>query len=333
MTGRIAINGFGRIGRGVLRALIERESELEIVAVNDLTDASTLAHLLSRDSVYGRAPFDVEVVGDELVIGKRRIRILAERDPARLPWKELEVDAVLESTGRFTDAEAASSHLTAGARRVLVSAPSKGADLTIVVGVNDDRYDPAQHRIVSNASCTTNALAPLAQVLDELAGIEYGFMTTVHAYTQDQRLVDAPHEDLRRSRAAGLNIVPTSTGAAKAIGLVLPQLDGKLTGDSIRVPVPVGSIVEINATVTREVTRDELLEAYRVASEGRLAGVMEYSDEPLVSTDIVGNPHSSVFDSQLARVDGKHIKVSAWYDNEWGFSNRAGRLLETLAAE
>ena len=333
MTGRVAINGFGRIGRGVLRALLERGSELEIVAVNDLTDARTLAHLLARDSVYGKAPFDVAVEGDELVIGERRIRILAEKDPAALPWKELEVDAVLESTGRFTDAEAAAAHLGAGAGRVLVSAPSKGADLTIVVGVNDDQYDPAQHRIVSNASCTTNALAPLAQVLDELAGIEYGFMTTVHAYTQDQRLVDAPHDDLRRARAAGLNIVPTSTGAATAIGLVLPQLDGKLTGDSIRVPVPVGSIVEINATVTREVTRGEVLQAYRAASEGRLAGVMEYSEDPLVSTDIVGNPHSSVFDSKLTRVDGPHIKVAAWYDNEWGFSNRAGRLLERLAAE
>ena len=331
MTGRVAINGFGRIGRGVLRALLEQESDLEVVAVNDLTDAKTLAQLLQRDSIYGRLPWEVTVEGEELVIGDRRIRILAEQDPAKLPWAELGVDAVLESTGRFTDADAARAHLDAGAGRVLVSAPAKDADLTVVVGVNDDLYDPEQHRIISNASCTTNALAPLAKVLDELAGIEYGFMTTVHAYTQDQRLVDAPHKDPRRARSAALNIVPTSTGAAKAIGLVLPQLDGKLQGDSIRVPVPVGSIVELNATVEREVTRGEVLNAYRAASEGPLDGVMEYSEEPLVSTDIIGNPHSSIFDSQLTRVDGKHIKVVAWYDNEWGFSNRAARLLARLS--
>ncbi|WP_427871066.1 type I glyceraldehyde-3-phosphate dehydrogenase [Leucobacter luti] len=331
MTGRVAINGFGRIGRGVLRALLEQESDLEVVAVNDLTDAKTLAQLLQRDSIYGRLPWEVTVEGEELVIGDRRIRILAEQDPAKLPWAELGVDAVLESTGRFTEADAARAHLDAGAGRVLVSAPAKDADLTVVVGVNDDLYDPEQHRIISNASCTTNALAPLAKVLDELAGIEYGFMTTVHAYTQDQRLVDAPHKDPRRARSAALNIVPTSTGAAKAIGLVLPQLDGKLQGDSIRVPVPVGSIVELNATVEREVTRGEVLNAYRAASEGPLDGVMEYSEEPLVSTDIIGNPHSSIFDSQLTRVDGKHIKVVAWYDNEWGFSNRAARLLARLS--
>ena len=331
MTGRVAINGFGRIGRGVLRALLEQESDLEVVAVNDLTDAKTLAQLLQRDSIYGRLPWEVTVEGDELVIGDRRIRILAEQDPAKLPWAELGVDAVLESTGRFTDADAARAHLDAGAGRVLVSAPAKDADLTVVVGVNDDLYDPEQHRLIANASGTTNALAPLAKVLDELAGIEYGFMTTVHAYTQDQRLVDAPHKDPRRARSAALNIVPTSTGAAKAIGLVLPQLDGKLQGDSIRVPVPVGSIVELNATVEREVTRGEVLNAYRAASEGPLEGVMEYSEEPLVSTDIIGNPHSSIFDSQLTRVDGKHIKVVAWYDNEWGFSNRAARLLARLS--
>jgi len=332
MSGRIAINGFGRIGRGVLRALLEQDGDLEVVAINDLTDAPTLAHLLARDSIYGKLDARVSVEGDELVIDERRIKILAERDPAKLPWGELGVDAVLESTGFFTKAEDARKHIEAGAKRVLVSAPAKGADLTVVVGVNDSLYDPEQHVIVSNASCTTNALAPLAKVLDDLAGIEYGSMLTVHAYTADQRLQDAPHSDLRRARAAGLNIVPTSTGAATAIGLVLPQLDGKLSGGSVRVPVPVGSIVELNATVSREVTRDEVLAAYRAAAEGPLAGVLEYSEDPLVSTDIVGDPHSSVFDSELTHVDGKHVKVTAWYDNEWGFSNRAVHMLEVLAA-
>lgn len=333
MTARVAINGFGRIGRGVLRAILESGSELEVVAINDLTDAATLAHLLKRDSLYGTLPYSVTIDGDDLLVGERRIKIFAEREPKNLPWGELGVDAVLESTGFFTEAAAAQQHIDAGAKRVLVSAPSKGADLTIVVGVNDSLYDPEQHRIVSNASCTTNALAPLAQVLDSLAGIEYGSMSTVHAYTQDQRLQDAPHADLRRARAAALNIVPTSTGAAKAIGLVLPQLDGKLSGSSLRVPVPVGSIVELHATVSREVTREQVLEAYRAAAaEGPLQGVLEYSEEPLVSTDIVGNAHSSIFDSELTHVDGKHVKVVAWYDNEWGFSSRATAALELLAA-
>ena len=333
MTGRVAINGFGRIGRGVLRAALEQGSELEVVAINDLGDAATLAHLLARDSVYGALPSPVSVEGDELIVGERRIRILAERDPAQLPWGELGIDVVLESTGLFTDAESAGAHLRAGAGRVLVSAPASGADLTIVVGVNDERYDPAAHRIVSNASCTTNALAPLAQVLDRLAGIEYGAMTTVHAYTQDQRLQDAPHSDLRRARAAALNIIPTSTGAARAIGLVLPQLDGRLSGSAIRVPVPVGSIVELHATLAREVELDEVLGAYRAAAEsGPLAGVLEYSEEPLVSSDIVGNPHPSIFDSALTRVHGRNVTVVAWYDNEMGFSNRAVAALELLAA-
>lgn len=331
MTSRVAINGFGRIGRGVLRAILGSDSDLEVVAINDLTDPKTLAHLLSRDSLYGGLSEKVSVDGDVLVVGDRRIRILAERSPANLPWKDLNIDVVLESTGFFTAAADAKQHLDAGAKRVLVSAPSKGADLTIVVGVNDALYDPETHHIVSNASCTTNALAPLAQVLDDLAGIEYGSMSTVHAYTQDQRLQDAPHDDLRRARAAALNIVPTSTGAAKAIGLVLPQLDGKLSGSSLRVPIPVGSIVELHATVSRDVTLEEVLAAYRTAAEGRLAGVMEYSEEPLVSSDIVGNPHSSIFDSELTHVDGKHVKVVAWYDNEWGFSNRAVQALEMLA--
>ena len=301
------------------------------IAVNDLTDPKALAQLLRFDSSLGRLGRPVEVEGDELVVDGRRIKVLAERDPANLPWKELGVDVVLESTGRFTSAEAATAHLDAGARKVLVSAPSDGADVTLAYGVNTDAYDAASHTIVSNASCTTNALAPLAKVLDDLAGIEHGFMTTVHAYTQEQNLQDGPHRDPRRARAAGVNIVPTTTGAAKAIGLVLPGLDGKLSGDSIRVPVPVGSIVELNTTVAREVTRDEVLAAYQAAAAGPLAGVLEYSEDPLVSSDITGNPASSIFDAALTRVDGKHVKVVAWYDNEWGFSNRVIDTLELLA--
>jgi glyceraldehyde 3-phosphate dehydrogenase len=328
---RIAINGFGRIGRNTLRALLERAGELEVVAVNDLTAPDTLAHLLKYDSSLGRLGRSVEVDGAELVVDGRRIKVLAERDPADLPWAELGVDVVLESTGRFTAADAARAHLHAGAKRVLVSAPSAGADVTLAYGVNTDAYKPGEHVIVSNASCTTNALAPLASVLDDLAGIEHGFMTTVHAYTQEQNLQDAPHRDLRRARAAGVNIVPTTTGAAKAIGLVLPNLSGKLSGDSIRVPVPVGSIVELNTTVAREVTRDEVLAAYRAAADGRLKGVLEYADEPLVSSDITGRSASAIFDSLLTRVDGRHVKVVAWYDNEWGFSHRIIDTLELLA--
>lgn len=328
---RIAVNGFGRIGRNVLRALLERDSDLEVVAVNDLTDPKALAQLLRFDSSAGRLGRPVEVDGDTLVVDGRRIKVLAERDPANLPWAELEVDLVLESTGRFTAASAAKAHLDAGARKVLVSAPADGADVTLAYGVNTDAYDPAAHTIISNASCTTNALAPLAKVLDDLAGIEHGFMTTVHAYTQEQNLQDGPHRDPRRARAAGVNIVPTTTGAAKAIGHVLPNLDGKLSGDSIRVPVPVGSIVELNTTVAREVTVEQVLEAYRAAAAGPLAGVLEYSEDPLVSSDITGNPASSIFDAELTRVDGKHVKVVAWYDNEWGFSNRVIDTLELLA--
>jgi glyceraldehyde 3-phosphate dehydrogenase len=328
---RIAVNGFGRIGRNTLRALLERASDLEVVAVNDLTAPDTLAHLLKYDSSLGRLGRSVEVDGSELVVDGRRIKVLAERDPADLPWAELGVDVVLESTGRCTAADAARAQLHAGAKRVLVSAPSAGADVTLAYGVNTDAYKPGEHVIVSNASCTTNALAPLASVLDDLAGIEHGFMTTVHAYTQEQNLQDAPHRDLRRARAAGVNIVPTTTGAAKAIGLVLPNLSGKLSGDSIRVPVPVGSIVELNTTVAREVTRDEVLAAYRAAADGRLKGVLEYADEPLVSSDITGRPASAIFDSLLTRVDGRHVKVVAWYDNEWGFSHRIIDTLELLA--
>ena len=330
MTPRIAINGFGRIGRGLLRAILDRGSDLDLVAVNDLGDGDALAQLFNFDSVYGRAPERMRFEDGFLVVGERRIKILAERDPAALPWQQLGVDIVVESTGRFTAAEDAKKHLDAGAGRVLVSAPSKGADVTLAYGVNTDAYDPAQHRIISNASCTTNALAPIAQVLNDLAGIEQGFMMTAHAYTGDQNLVDGPHADPRRARAAALNIVPSSTGAAKAIGLVLPELDGKLQGDALRVPVPVGSIVELTAIVSREVSRDEVLAAFREAAEGRLKGVLAYSDDPLVSSDIVADPHSSIFDSELTKVDGRLVKVSAWYDNEWGFSNRVAQTLEFI---
>ncbi|MEV4432778.1 type I glyceraldehyde-3-phosphate dehydrogenase [Streptomyces sp. NPDC049555] len=328
---RIAINGFGRIGRNVLRVLLERDSALDVVAINDLTEPAALARLLKFDSTAGRLGRPVEVDGDTLVVDGRRIKVLAEREPAQLPWADLGAGIVLESTGRFTAAKAASAHLGAGAKKVLVSAPSDGADVTLAYGINTDMYDPAAHMIVSNASCTTNALAPLAKVLDDLAGIEHGFMTTVHAYTQEQNLQDGPHRDARRARAAAVNIAPTTTGAAKAIGHVLPGLDGKLSGDSIRVPVPVGSIVELNTHVAREVTRSEVLAAYRAAAQGPLAGILEYSEDALVSSDITGNPASSIFDSALTRVDGRYIKVVAWYDNEWGFSHRVVDTLELLA--
>ena len=326
---RIAINGFGRIGRSTLRALIERGSELEVVAINDLGAVDDLARLLKFDTTLGRFNHDVETTEDSLVIDGKAIKVFAEKDPAKLPWGELDVDIALESTGRFTKAEKASAHITAGAKKVLVSAPSKGADVTLAYGVNNEAYKP-EYTVISNASCTTNALAPLAKVLDDLAGIEQGFMTTVHAYTGDQMVQDGPHKDPRRARAAAENIIPTSTGAAKAIGLVLPQLDGKLSGDAIRVPVPVGSIVEINTTVSRDVTRDEVLDAYKKASEGELKGILDYEDEPVVSSDIVGQPASSIFDSALTRVDGKRVKVVAWYDNEWGFSNRVVDNLEFI---
>lgn len=326
---RIAINGFGRIGRSTLRALIERGSELEVVAINDLGPVDDLARLLKFDTTLGRFNHDVEATDDEIVIDGKAIKVFAEKDPAKLPWGELGIDIALESTGRFTKAEKASAHITAGAKKVLVSAPSKGADVTLAFGVNNEAYKP-EHTVISNASCTTNALAPLAKVLDDLAGIEQGFMTTVHAYTGDQMVQDGPHKDPRRARAAAENMIPTSTGAAKAIGLVLPQLDGKLSGDAIRVPIPVGSIVEINTTVSREVTRDEVLDAYKKAAEGELKGILDYETEPVVSSDIVGQPASSIFDSALTRVVGNHVKVVAWYDNEWGFSNRVVDNLEFI---
>ncbi|MGW9002903.1 type I glyceraldehyde-3-phosphate dehydrogenase [Brevibacterium casei] len=326
---RIAINGFGRIGRATLRALSERNSEIDVVAINDLGDVEELARLLKFDTTLGRFPGTVEATGDSIVVNGHSIRVFAEKDPAQLPWGDLDIDVVLESTGRFTKADKARAHIDAGAKKVLVSAPSKGADVTLAYGVNTDAYTP-EATIISNASCTTNALAPLAKVLDDLAGIEQGFMTTVHAYTGDQNLQDGPHKDPRRARAAAANIIPTSTGAAKAIGLVLPGLDGKLSGDAMRVPVPVGSIVELNTTVSRDVTRDEVLAAYRAAADGPLNGILDYEEEPVVSSDIVGQPASSIFDAELTRVDGRNVKVVAWYDNEWGFSNRVVDNLELI---
>lgn len=321
---RIAINGFGRIGRNVLRALIQRGTPIEVAAVNDLADTRTLAHLLRYDSTLGRFPGTVEAGADHLIVDGHKITVTAEPDPSRLPWQD--VDVAVESTGRFT--AGAGVHVT---RKVLVTAPAKGADVTIAYGVNHGDYDPALHRIVSNASCTTNALAPVASVLDDLAGIETGSMTTIHAYTQEQNLQDAPHRDLRRARNAAVNIAPTTTGAATAIGLVLPRLAGKLTGYSVRVPVPVGSLVELNAVVSREVTVEEINSAFEAAASGPLRRVLVYSADPLVSSDITGDPASSVFDSLLTAANGRLVKVVAWYDNEWGFANRVVDTLTLLS--
>ncbi len=325
---RVAINGFGRIGRNVLRAAAG--SDVEIVAINDLTDSGTLAHLLRYDSTLGRFAGTVEAHDDHLIVDGRRIEVTKVRTPQDLPWKDLGVDVALESTGRFTAAADARAHLAAGARKVLVSAPSKGADITIAYGLNHGDYDPAAHDVVSDASCTTNGLAPIASVLDDLATIETGSMTTIHAYTQEQNLQDGPHRDLRRARAAALNIAPTTTGAATAIGHVLPRLAGKLTGYSVRVPVPVGSLVELNAIVERPVTAEEINSAFEAAAAGPLRGVLEFSADPLVSSDITGNPASSIFDSLLTSANGRLVKVVAWYDNEWGFANRVVDTLSLL---
>jgi glyceraldehyde 3-phosphate dehydrogenase len=322
VTTRVGINGFGRIGRNYFRAALEQNADLEIVAVNDLTSPETLAHLLKYDSVTGRIGADVEVRGGDLIVGGKTIKVLAERDPANLPWKDLGVDVVIESTGFFTKAEDAKKHLDAGAKKVLISAPGKGADRTIVMGVNDGDYKPETDNIVSNASCTTNCLGPLAKVIHEAFGIERGLMTTVHAYTADQNLQDGPHRDLRRARAAALNIVPTSTGAAKAIGLVLPELDGKLDGFALRVPVPTGSVTDLTVTLAREASVQEINDAYKAASDGALNGILRYTDEPIVSSDIVTDPASCIFDSGLTRVMGNEVKVVGWYDNEWGYSCR-----------
>ncbi len=329
---RIGINGFGSIGRRFLRIWLQRQADFEVVAINDITDAKTLAQLLEYDTNYGRMTQRVEVDGNVIRVGGRPIQILAERDPANLPWKALGVDIVVESTGLFTKAEKAKAHLAAGAKRVIISAPADGADITLVLGVNGDRYDPERHFILSNASCTTNCLAPVAKVLDEAFGIEQGLMTTVHSYTNDQRLLDLPHKDLRRARAAALNIIPTSTGAARALHLVLPQLKGKLNGISLRVPTPVVSIVDLTVTTTRPASVQSTNQAMKVAAEGPLQGILEYTDLPLVSQDFKGNPHSSIFDAQQTMTVGDHmVKVLAWYDNEWGYANRLVDVTELVA--
>jgi glyceraldehyde 3-phosphate dehydrogenase len=323
MPTRIAINGFGRIGRNFMRAAVQRDAPLEVVAVNDITDSKTLAHLLKYDSQLGRFPGTVEASEGGLVVNGREIRVLAERDPANLPWKELDVPVVLESTGFFADRDGAGKHLTAGAEKVIISAPAKDPDVTLVLGVNDDAYDPGQHRIVSMASCTTNCLAPVAKILLDTFGIENGFMTTTHAYTGDQRLLDAPHSDLRRARSAAMSVIPTSTGAAKAIGLVIPELKGKLDGIAMRVPVPDGSVVDLIVNLGREASIDEINSVMREkADSGRLEGILEYTEDPIVSQDVVGSTYSSVFDSKLTMVNGRLAKVVSWYDNEFGYSNR-----------
>lgn len=333
MAVKIGINGFGRIGRNYLRAALAQGADLEIVAVNDLTDNKTLAHLLKYDSVGGVLAEDVSYTADSITVGDKTIKVFEERDPANLPWGELGVDIVIESTGRFTKAEDAKKHVAGGAKKVLISAPATGDDVTVVMGVNEGDYDPANHVIISNASCTTNCLAPLAKVFNDAFGIERGFMMTAHAYTADQNLQDGPHSDLRRARGAAINIVPASTGAAKAIGHVLPELNGKLSGSSYRVPVPTGSIVDLTlVTPTEGLTAEQVNEAYKAAAaDGRLAGYLQYTEDPIVSSDIQGNPHSSIFDAELTNVSGNLVKVSAWYDNEWGYSNRLVDLTEYVA--
>jgi glyceraldehyde 3-phosphate dehydrogenase len=322
VTIRVGINGLGRIGRNFFRAVLATGADIELVAYNDLGDAATIGHLLKYDSILGRLPQDVKVSGSELTVGGRTIRAFAERDPAKLPWGDLGADIVIESTGFFTDGAKARAHLDGGAKKVIITAPAKNEDVTVVLGVNGDAYDPAAHSIISMASCTTNCLAPMAKVLNDVLGIQRGLMTTIHAYTQDQNLQDGPHKDLRRARAAALNIVPTTTGAAKAIGLVLPELAGKLDGYALRVPIATGSVTDLTVTVGRETSVDEVNAAMRAAAEGPLAGILSYTEDPIVSADIVTDPSSCIFDSGMTRVIGDHVKVIGWYDNEWGFSNR-----------
>ena len=325
---RVGINGFGRIGRLVLRAALKRQESIDFVAVNDITDAATLAHLLTYDSIHGVWPERFAVRDSSLCVGKHAVRVLCEANPANLPWKDLGVDVVLECTGKFTERDKAAVHLGAGARRVLVSAPAKGADATFVIGVNEKTFDPAKHQIVSIASCTTNCLAPVLSVLDHAFGIERGLMTTVHAYTNDQRVHDAPHKDLRRARAAAVSMIPTSTGAAKAIGHVIPSLQGKMDGISIRVPISDGSVIDVTAVTSRSASVASVNAAMKEAADGPLRGILQYCEDPIVSQDVVGNPHSAVFDSLLTMVSGDRVlKVFAWYDNEWGFSNR---MVDTL---
>jgi glyceraldehyde 3-phosphate dehydrogenase len=329
---RVAVNGFGRIGRNLFRAVKERGLDIDFVAINDLTDPASLALLLKYDSVHGRYPGTVEVGADGLIVDGDALKVFSERDPADLPWAELGVDVVVESTGFFTKRPGAQKHLDAGAKKVLISAPASDPDITIVFGANDGDYDPAQHHIISNASCTTNSVVPMAKVLDEAFGIDKGLMTTVHAYTGDQNLHDAPHSDPRRARAAAVSIIPTSTGAARAAALALPQLKGKLDGGALRVPIPDGSITDLTLNLGREVTAEEVNAALKAAAEGPLKGIMEFSMDPLVSIDIVGNPHSCIVDGLSTQAIGNLVKVMGWYDNEWGYSNRLAELVVKVGA-
>jgi glyceraldehyde 3-phosphate dehydrogenase len=332
VTVKVGINGFGRIGRNFYRALLASGADVEVVGINDLTDINTLAHLLKYDSILGRLDKEVSVDGDTIKVGTKSFKVLADRDPANLPWGSLGADIVIESTGHFTDADKAAAHLKGGAKKVIISAPAKGEDITIVMGVNHDQYDSAKHNVISNASCTTNCLAPFAKVLDEEFGIVKGMMTTIHAYTNDQVILDFPHKDLRRARAAAVNIIPTTTGAAKAISLVLPQLKGKLDGYAMRVPVPTGSATDLTVQLGREVTKEEVNAAMKKAANGPLKGILEYTEDPIVSTDIVTNPASSIFDAGLTYVNGDQVKVVSWYDNEWGYSNRLVDLVKHVGA-
>jgi glyceraldehyde 3-phosphate dehydrogenase len=331
MPVRVGINGFGRIGRNVFRAAHEQGADIEWVAVNDLTDSKTLTHLLKYDSTYGPFPGTVELSDNGLTVDGKELRVLAEKDPAQLPWGDLGADVVIESTGFFTDRENAAKHLEGGAKKVVISAPAKGEDVTVALGVNFETYDKDAHHVISNASCTTNCLAPFAKVVHETVGLKHGLMTTIHAYTADQRLQDMPHKDLRRSRAAALNLIPTSTGAAKAVGLVLPDLNGKLHGFAVRAPVPTGSMVDLTFEANRETTVEELNQALKAAADGPLKGILQYTEDPIVSSDIVKNPHSSIVDGGLtAVIDGTLVKVVSWYDNEWGYSSRLVDLVQKL---
>ncbi|BCB83448.1 type I glyceraldehyde-3-phosphate dehydrogenase [Phytohabitans suffuscus] len=332
MTIRVGINGFGRIGRNFFRAVLASGADIEIVGANDLTDNATLAHLLKYDSILGRLPYEVKANGDEITVNGKTFKALAERDPGKLPWGDLGADVVIESTGFFTDGGKAKAHVEAGAKKVIISAPAKNEDVTIVMGVNHEKYDPAQHTVISNASCTTNCLAPMAKVLHDGLTIERGLMTTIHAYTQDQNLQDGPHKDLRRARAAALNIVPTSTGAAKAIGLVLPELKGKLDGFALRVPIPTGSATDLTFTAGRETSVEEVNGLLKAAAEGPLKGILTYTEDEIVSADIVTDPASCIFDSGLTKVIGDQVKVVGWYDNEWGYSNRLVDLVKLVGS-
>ena len=332
MTTRIGINGFGRIGRQSMKALLERyPREIEVVAVNDLTDTRTNAHLLKYDSTYGRFPGEVEATADSLIVNGHSIKVISQRDPALIPWGELGIDLVIESTGLFTDADKAAAHIKGGAKKVIISAPAKGEDLTIVLGVNENMYDPAKHNIVSNASCTTNCLAPAAKVINDTFGIEKGLMNTIHSYTNDQRILDQVHKDLRRARTAGANIIPTSTGAARALALVIPELKGRFDGMSLRVPTVTVSVVDFVATLRKETNKDEVNQAFKTAAAGALKGILDFTDEPLVSTDFRGDSHSAIIDGLSTMVIGNMIKVIAWYDNEWGYSCRVADLTHFIA--